>query len=550
MALIDPRNNEYDVSKLQSSSIIGHVTPTTAKIWIRTYKAGSWSLVWSESKLPTSTISSSNLPLSELIKLKILPSGSKHQDYIFTDETDLTTTFNIDSLKPGTKYYYYLIATDHNPNIDRNIEIGYHKELSFTTTQEVMTDFSFGFYSCHDPYNANGSYGAWPLFLERLNNAKASFVIGGGDQVYVDCQESKFFPDIWEWLKKNKDDLLAKYTVNGVIDSKGLDSYLLDLYRWYYRVYWKFPHMQEAFSRLPQYMIWDDHEIMDGWGSRTKEERLKILSRYFRGNNSDADQTLIDSMWKAARTAYFEYAHSHNPSTNVDRALLATSEKCQWDYSFNKGDIPFYVLDLRGHHDVERPKNRLLGDEQLDRFLSWLTAQQKSKSQVIFVVSPVPFVHWRSAILTIGSMTKSAKDDCFDEWDHTSNHKERDLVLEAMFKSLAAKGKTLVILSGDVHCAAAFRLHHDKYKSGNLFQITSSAISRMPAGQISSIGIANSGQLTNNKKIYLEHVFSHTEDKNFAIIHIANGTSISVDLGWPGGTEGESVIKTIHLTKQ
>ncbi|WP_185022410.1 alkaline phosphatase D family protein, partial [Pseudomonas frederiksbergensis] len=91
--------------------------------------------------------------------------------------------------------------------------------------------------------------------------------IGGGDQVYVDCQDNKYFPDIWEWLQDNKDELVKTYARNGKLHPPSLDIYLLSLYRWYYRVYWKFPHMQEIFSRIPQYMIWDDHEIMDGWGS-------------------------------------------------------------------------------------------------------------------------------------------------------------------------------------------------------------------------------------------------------------------------------------------
>ncbi|QGA48447.1 alkaline phosphatase D family protein [Pseudomonas brassicacearum] len=546
MALVDPRNNEYDVSKLQSASIIGHVTTQSARIWIRVYTPGNWSLVWSKKAIEGDLVKLDGKPLAEFLK----PYNCAHDSYAFSWEDDLTHTFDLQGLDQDTTYFYYLM-TDETDGTDtfRRTEIGCHKSLAFRTMADEMLDFSFGFYSCHDPFNANGSYGAWPLFLEKMDVSNARFAIGGGDQVYVDCQESKHFPDIWEWLKDNKDDLIAECSTKGKLDLKKLDAYLLNLYRWYYRVYWKFPHLQEAFSKYPQYMMWDDHEIMDGWGSRTDEERIAIISRYFERDDKVIDRKLVNSMWMAARTAYFEYAHSHNPETGVSKGSLKKPETCIWDYGFEKGGIPFYMLDMRGHHDVETPekKNFLLGTKQIERFQEWLKSSVNSSSPLLFVVSPVPFVHWKSVLLTAGSWLDSAKDDCMDEWDHSSNHAERNILLDSIFPALDKSGKTLVFISGDVHCAAAFRLSHDKYRKASIYQVTSSAISRMPAGQFAGTGIANSGKINGHDSIYFEHLFSHSEDKNFAIFHVAGGASASVDLCWPGGSQGEAVVKTLRL---
>ncbi len=547
MALVDPRDNEYDVNKLNTASIVGHVDTDSARIWIRVYQAGEWTLVWSEKKLVGDLLSLDGKTIEQFLASQ----GGDSQNTIqhkFNEDSDLTSTFDITNLKPNTTYYYYLMNQKPvSSSMWRRTEIGYQKTFSFTTMAQSMPDFSFGFYSCHDPFNANSSSGAWPLFLDRANNANVRFVIGGGDQVYVDCQDNKHFPDIWEWLQDNKDELVKTYKKNGQLHTPSLDIYLLSLYRWYYRVYWKFPHMQEIFSRIPQYMIWDDHEIMDGWGSRTKEERLEILSRYFKNDDPEIDQQLVNSMWSAARTAYFEYAHSHNPPTNIDKSVLKAPEQCIWDYDFIKGTTPFYVLDMRGHHNIENPKNRLLGDAQVDRFVAWLNTEPVKKSKIVFVVSPVPVVHWKSIVLTAGSIIDSLRDDLRDEWDHRSNHDERNFLLENIFAAFNDEGRTLVFLSGDVHCAAAFRLQHKNYRNSNIFQITSSAISRMPAGLAVSAGIAKSGTLRGNKNVQFEHIFSHSEDKNFAIFHVRNSESITVDLCWPGGTEGEAVIKTIQL---
>ncbi|MEN2394533.1 alkaline phosphatase D family protein [Pseudomonas halotolerans] len=546
MALIDPRNNEYDVCKLQSASIIGHVTPHTARIWIRVYRPGIWSLVWSTKPIDGDLVKLDGKPLAMFLK----PFDCNYEPYHFSWDDDLTHTFDLEGLKQDTFYYYYLM-TDETDGTDtfRRTEIGCHKSLTFKTMAEKMPDFSFGFYSCHDPFNANGSYGAWPLFLEKMNISTARFAIGGGDQVYVDCQNSKHFPDIWEWLKDNKDDLITESSIDGKLDTKKLDAYLLNLYRWYYRVYWKFPHLQEAFSKFPQYMIWDDHEIMDGWGSRKYSERIAIISRFFKRDDKATDRKLVNSMWTAARTAYFEYAHSHNPNTGISKDSLNEPDSCIWDYSFENGGIPFYMLDLRGHHDVENAekKNFLLGTKQIERFEAWLKANENLPSPLLFVISPVPFVHWKSVVLTVGSWIDSAKDDCMDEWDHRKNHAERNLLLECIFQTLDKSGKTLVFISGDVHCAAAFRLSHNKYHKASVYQVTSSAISRMPAGQLASGGIANSGKISGHTSIYFEHLFSHSEDKNFAIFHVTGGASASVDLCWPGGSQGEAVVKNLRL---
>ena len=547
MALVDPRDNEYDVNKLSTASIVGHVDTDSARIWIRVYKAGEWTLVWSKKMLVGDLISLDGKTIEQFLTDQGCDSKNTLQ-HKFTDSSDLTNTFDITQLKPNTTYYYYLMSQSPiSRSMWRRTEIGYQKTFSFTTMAQSMPDFSFGFYSCHDPFNANNSHGAWPLFFNKANNANVRFIIGGGDQVYVDCQDNKYFPDIWEWLQDNKDELIKTYTKNNTLHIPSLDAYLLDLYRWYYRVYWKFPHMQELYSKIPQYMIWDDHEIMDGWGSRTDQERLDILSRYFKDDDPETDQQLINSMWSAARTAYFEYAHSHNPPTNVDKSLLKTPEKCIWDYSFVKGTVPFYVLDLRGHHDVEKPIHRLLGDAQLERFVDWLDTEPVKKSKIVFVVSPVPFVHWKSFVMTAGSLINGLRDDLMDEWDHPTNHDERNFLLEKIFAAFNDEGRTLVFLSGDVHCAAAFKLQHKNYRKTKIFQITSSAISRMPAGQAVSVGIAKSGTLDGNNHVQFEHMFSHSEDKNFAIFHVKNSKSITVDLCWPGGTEGEAVIKTIAL---
>ena len=539
MPLVDPRSNEHLVNKLDSASIVGHTDTQSARLWIRAYQAGTWTLIWSTAPFQGDLKTLDGQSIKDYLAAQGIPENQQ-SSHDFTYDSNLTHTFDLTGLEADTAYFYALMSD--NAALERRTEIGYDKSLRFQTMAAVMPEFSFGFYSCHDPFHANGSFGAWPLFQEILSRNKARFVIGGGDQMYVDCQNKKWFPDIWEWLKDNKDDLVNTYLKpDGSIDEERIYEYLLDLYRWYYRVYWQFPHLREVYARYPQYMIWDDHEIMDGWGSRTKEERINHIARFFQKDDAKTDAMLVDKMWHAAYTAYHEYAHSHNPPTPFDPA---NSVACQWDYGFSQGGVPFYVLDMRGHHDIERASHRLLGVAQFNRFTRWL---QASAATTLFVVLPVPIVHWKSIAVNAGTLIGSAKDDCQDEWEHNTNIRERNMLLDTVFSALHEGGKTLIFLSGDVHAAAVFRLSHKKFLRARIFQVTSSAISRMPAGKLASIGLAGSGRMAGHESVHQENLFGHTDDKNFAILHVNGDQPPVVDLPWLGGTQGEGVIKSIVL---
>lgn len=543
MALVDPRSNEHVVNKLDSASVVGHTDTQSARLWIRAYKAGTWTLVWSTTEFQGDLRTLDQQSITNFLTSQGI-AAEQRLSHEFTYASNLTHTFDLTGLKPDTVYFYALMSED--TKLERRTEIGYDKPQWFQTMATNMQAFSFGFYSCHDPFHANGSFGAWPLFQDSLARNNARFVIGGGDQVYVDCQNKKWFPDIWEWLKDNKDELLdAHRKPDNSIDKSGVARYLLDVYRWYYRVYWQFPHVREVYARYPQYMIWDDHEIMDGWGSRTNAERLKHIARFFERDDPETDAMLVNLMWRAARYAYFEFSHSHNPPTIID---LEKSEDCQWDYAFSQGGIPFYVLDMRGHHDVERDSYSLLGRAQFERFAQWVAKGAATGAKTLFVVLPVPIVHWNSIAVNAGTIFGGAKDDCMDEWEHRSNHSERNVLLETVFSALEERGQTLVCLSGDVHSAAVFRLSHAKYRRAKIVQVTSSAISRMPAGKLAAIGLADSGTMAGHEQVHQDYVFGHTDDKNFAMLRVMSDQSATVDLHWPGGTEGESVIKSIVLS--
>ena len=230
---------------------------------------------------------------------------------------------------------------------DSRWELGVVNDHTFKTLPEDGAgpwDVTFGFYSCHMPfdpkYGSKADASMWGLMEDELKFSDARFVIGGGDQVYSDGTD---YLSIWAWLKKVKDH----------------NPSIADMRSWYrdiYRGYWGFPHVQAVHRQFPNYMIWDDHEIMDGWGSYTKDELSNELDSWFEWEDKEKNLLLANRMFDAAKKTYFEYQHSHNPDTPRD----------QYDYSFSNCGADYFFLDMRGMRNFERKSNAVLGKKQWD----------------------------------------------------------------------------------------------------------------------------------------------------------------------------------------
>lgn len=554
--LLDPTSNEQKHPKLTSAVIIGATTPISSRLWVRVYQPGRWALVVTTQPLTGDLVRLNNQPVADFMASQgVRPVFMGSIDITYA--SNLTAVFEVNPLLPDTRYYYAVIADTTDASVvPRRTEIGGDTPQCFNTPPASPREVVFGFYSCHDHISAGGDSGAWPHFAEQLSDAGAHFVIGGGDQAYVDTNGKNGFLDIWSWLKDNKAALLEKYALGGgQYDEAAIEQYLLNIYRWYYRVYWAVPALREVYERFPQYMIWDDHEIMDGWGSLTNKERRARISGFFEERDSKTNQLLVDLMWRAACRAYYEYEHSHNPVTPVD---LNAPDNCQWDYAFRHGDAAFYVLDMRGHHDVEKNKgkkakadpNILLGQAQFDRFCAWLRSPDTKTARSLFVVSPVPVLHWVDRLVNYVDLGE-AKDDFMDEWGHESNWKERNQLLDTVFSEVANSGRPLVFLSGDVHCASAFRLQHRKHPAARVYQVTSSAISRKPAPKISLLGISSGGPMDGHADVSSERLYALTGNKNFSLLRARTKddgrAEVVVDLHWPGGEEGEVTKRRLVL---
>lgn len=497
--------------RLKIGAIVGHTTSTTAKLWLRTGKTGSYTLLW---------YSKENDENNEVFKgfkkvpypLTEVPNGVLGRKFEINNwDDDSTVVLNLEDLNPDTDYGYGLYSEGEN-----RVVLGQDRLHNFRTMPEQDVSLSFGFFSCHMPYSETifgntvlDNMDMWDLCktsLERHRDKDLRFIIAGGDQVYVDGVKTL---SLWRLLDK----------VMRVEDGDLLPTQE-DMVSWYrdiYRGYWGFSTLQKVYSSFPTYMIWDDHELGDGWGSYflkdgdTKAMAPMLPSLDSKNLTFEQGKELFDRMFRAGKQVYNEYQHSHNPDT--DPGI--------YDYGYYVADCAYYVLDGRGNRDVTKDSLRILGREQLNRFEEWLEKEETRSKSFLFVVSAVPVLHLRPSLVNADRTALAKKlelsDDMRDSWEHALHDDEREELTRLLFK-VAARKQRVCILSGDVHIAAAFSLRDQE---GNvIYQLTSSAITYnvpRPVQTILQFGVPDSGK---TKEGYAFERLALFTQSNFSIIKV------------------------------
>lgn len=514
----------WNSKRLTNAAIIGHTTETSTRLWVRAWEEDKGQEDAPDDDLDRYWLMVTEEPIDTQLQPRIHRNGGERRVLLGDQEvstvslkwislkfaTDLTGVVEIDNLQPGKRYFYALFA-----DFDRTQrwEIGDTAKHSFRTVPRDQNRVSFGVFSCHQPFKDGATLRSemWRGLHQALAASDAAFVIGCGDQVYVDGVPTA---NIWEWLQKVKDDPALK---DLKFRAECMDSWYRDIYRGF----WGHQDMRRVLARFPTYMTWDDHEIMDGWGSYSRSERIRAkLAKHPTAAESRYYQGLMDSMFAAAQRIYDEYEHSRNPKT----------PEGEWDYAFSAGPVATYVLDSRGHRDFEgKAGERILGAEQFLRFSQWLEGPVAKQAGLVCVVASVPLLHHRAWL--VNKFDKGRlKDDLRDQWEHSSHQAERLKLLDVVAEFSAKESTRVVFLSGDVHMSGAFRFRSKRFSTARVYQLTSSGITYSGSARVPSIPIIGNAMgdyvvpqegyvAATQEKWSFERIQEVIETQNFALLH-------------------------------
>ena len=542
---------------LTNAVIVGHTTTTSTKLWMRAYQENTYRMViCPEPILSDTEMTADWSPETKVVNGKevFFLRSTFNQDIIrelpaalLTESSDLkyahdiTEVWEVTGLKPGQRYYYAAFALDQTIRKTPWEIVPDNQFNRFKTQSDEQEAITFGLFSCHMPYKKNSfdlvNIHMWDRFGDELDQRNGDFILGVGDQVYVDGNSKV---SIWEWLRKNRKEFVKEVKPEDRVEV------MRSWYRDIYRGYWGHRQLRRVLSRFPTYMMWDDHEILDGWGSYTIKERQNLLDSWWDWDDDKEKLSLFYQMYEAAKLTFYEYEHVHNPTTPAD----------QLDYAFTWGKSAFYVLDMRGQRDYTRTTNdRILGQAQMQRFKEWLTSDTFKNATSVFVVSPVPVVHVKSFVVNYLDIL-TLTDDMRDQWEHETNWVERDELLDAIFNAAHTHEKSLYLLSGDVHIGAAFRMTHKKYSDTHVYQLTSSAITYdLPWVQASALAwaVKNHGFLQRDEddsepNVAFQLLMEPCKTNNFALVNVQKNDQNKVQVSWDlyGSTEKDAAVTKLQ----
>lgn len=226
-------------------------------------------------------------------------------------------------------------------------------------------------------------------------------------------------------------------------------------YRRHYVNTWSNPDVAKVLGSCPNLMIWDDHEIYDGWGSNDKDTTPAARERY-----------------RAAELAFSEFQVPLNPTDRF------TSGYGWWTQI---GELGVLCIDGRSQRDWA--KGEVLGPEQQRELRDRLNAIAALNLRHLFVISATPIVYVPTLIAErLSVLDAESVDDVRDSWIASNNLAECRMFLASLLDFAGQSPRTQVsILSGDVHVSSIAQIDTRlefgaERRRPRFYQITSSGI--------------------------------------------------------------------------
>ncbi len=288
--------------------------------------------------------------------------------------------------------------------------------------------FSIGLASCHQPFDKNGAVredarqmlrAARKCFHE--NDAKLAFLVG--DQMYSDKPNglSIFNDEFFRAMAPAGRDRLLDCSVEE----------LRRIYQQRYRTFFNLPEWTALQAQTPCYPTWDDHEIVDNWGTAPMHQ------------NED---------WKRVGEGARQACHDYQLSR-----VMPWQPNRGFQYAVEYGNTATWVMDLRSERQAG-DDGRIVSDKQMSEFEQFLASH--ADKAVIFVALSVPPIHLPRGLTKGLSWMTPMGNDFDDRWSTWADRFGRDRMLRSIHEHQRANpNQHVVILSGDIHigCVHAIR---------------------------------------------------------------------------------------------
>jgi len=468
------------LNRLRLGPVVGHTDDTSAKVWIQV--------------------------ADDPTDYKLRVSGEGLFDFISTEPVGVefgTAIARATELRPDWKYTY---------SVTRGGRRVPGSKGSFRTMPQPSSLAPIVF--CAVSCNTLSTDGVWPQMAKFIKDAQPSFLMMMGDQVYIDEDEPNVFKEHYQSDSATRRRALAEK----------------------YRLSWSRPIVQQVLANIPTYMVWDDHEIRDGFGSLACDSPT-LVAKHPRG----AAMFLKSDSWlQDCRDVFWHFQGCHNPlqGDSTDPALPnyikdppAGGPRRAMPFVFRCGRALLLVTESRTERDVFREVFPIFGTEQWG-FIDQVFANLPPDVDLLAVVTPTPIAsvnpegqimklmgdrtddveafkrgdekgvldphsnedltdlglaivghkltQFTGTAFNLGAFKVANIDEARDQWSHKFGRPEqKDLLrkaIKARFVNREGNGRELIFLSGDIHVGCIFDIKTSD-PDYNIVSLTSSGIS-------------------------------------------------------------------------
>lgn len=380
------------------------------------------------------------------------------------------------------------------------------------------TNFNSVAYSCNgfslsvDTSRFQGSL--WFDILNKHGKLHYNVMLGGGDQIYSD-QIKLHCKSVTKWLETR--DPLKKY--NSKADKRFIqqlnDFYLREYIEWYGYGHWRGTTKMSmttqrclpiALACIPSVNMWDDHDIIDGFGSysdsfmRTEvfSSIGKVAYKYYmlfqqQVSMDEPEEYLEEPSWILSdKPGRYIEEKSHSIFTRLGPDISLLSVDCRTERQLKQ------ILENSTYNNLF---NRIQNEYNLKKYdhllvmlgvpiayprLVWLEKLFTSR-----LFSPLKWLS-KKGLFARGLVNEfngdvELLDDLNDHWCANHHKSERNEFISRLQDFGSKNSIRITILSGDVHLASIGRFHDSKKVNGNgkedvrlMFNITSSAVVNTP----------------------------------------------------------------------
>jgi hypothetical protein len=367
-------------------------------------------------------------------KAVLMKTYNGHQVWRLEWEVEQTAAEQIVDYTIGSNAYRYVV-----PEMNKPLRMAYGSCCGFSHPKYMK--------------NVEDKNAMWKVLTAQHQTKPYHLMMMGGDQIYADSIWD-VAASIKEWYdqsgKKRKAAPFTK-TMDAEVEAFYFDTYCRR---------WSQKEVTAVMSQIPTLMMWDDHDIFDGWGSYPPEQQE---SKVFQG------------IYTRAREHFRLFQLQAKDDNDLSQAILPGTPG--FTYAYRIGDVAVIALDMRS----ERTQNQVMSLETWNKIQDWMYTELSEKitpggtnqpaCKHLLVMSGIPVVYVNSNMIesALGWLPgqQDLEDDFKDQWLSLTHQGERLRIIHRLLKFSKDTKCRVTIVSGDVHVAALGYVESTRDRQGD-----------------------------------------------------------------------------------